>query len=91
MTLRYDTETDALVVLLEDGIVARTEVVEPGTLIDLDDDGNLLTIEVLSPTRNWSLEQIIERFGIAEDNAEMLRGIRGVPVELRHSEPFALA
>lgn len=93
MNLIYDTEADALDITLEDGIVARTEEIDSGTLVDVDVQGRLLTIEVIGPARRWPLEAILDRFHVDEGDAELLRSIRGAPVRFRleKTEPLALA
>jgi uncharacterized protein YuzE len=93
MTLNYDTQADALDITLVEGIVARTEEIDNGTLVDVDEAGNLLSIEVLRPARRWPLEEILDRYVVADDDAELLRAIRGAPIKFRlvETEPLALA
>ena len=93
MRLNYDTEADALDVRIAEGIVARTEEIETGTLVDLDEHGRLLSIEVIRPARRWPLELILSRYDVAQSDAEVLRRIHGTPVKftLEETEPFALA
>lgn len=94
MKLIYDTEADALdVTIVDDAIVARTQEIEPGTLVDLDEHGRLLAIEVIRPARRWPLEAILERFPISDADAEVLRSIRGTSVTfmVQETEPLALA
>jgi uncharacterized protein YuzE len=93
MRLIYDTQADALDISLEEGIVARTEEIDNGTLVDVDASGRLLSIEVIGPARNWPLEEIADRFNMAEMEVELLRAIRGTPVKFRLEEtgPLALA
>lgn len=91
MRLNYDTEADALDVSIAAGIVARTEEIASGTLVDLDAHGNLLSIEVLGPGRAWPLEDILDRFPISDEDAELLRSIRGTSVRFTLSEPLAVA
>jgi YD repeat-containing protein len=47
MKVNYDGETDALTVIFRDGPVAESDEGKPGVILDYDDHGNLLSIEVL--------------------------------------------
>ncbi|MFI0608670.1 MAG: nucleotidyltransferase domain-containing protein [Anaerolineae bacterium] len=48
MKLKIDREADALYLTLADGTVAETEEVAPGVMIDFDEHGDALGIEVIS-------------------------------------------
>jgi uncharacterized protein YuzE len=60
----YDTQADALYIELEERDVARTQQIDPGTLVDLDESGNVLGIEVIHPNRQWPLGEIVDRFAL---------------------------
>jgi len=64
----YDEEADALYILLvpeEDATIDRTEEVSPTIHVDIDDQGQLVGVEVLSPTRgDVDLSSIRDRFGV---------------------------
>ena len=47
MKVEYDRETDTLTVTLRDGVVAESDEDKPGVILDYDDVGNLLSVEVL--------------------------------------------
>jgi uncharacterized protein YuzE len=88
MRLNYDIGADALDVRFdEDGIVVRTERIDAGTFVDVDEHGSVLAIEVLGPERRWPLEEILERFDINDEDAELLRAVRGQTVRFSLSEP----
>src|SRR5438067_2797807 len=75
---RYDKDADALDIRLrEDGdaIAARTVEIDSGTMVDLDEHGAAISIEVLRPARPWPLTEILERFTIDEEQADLLRGL----------------
>ncbi len=91
MKLIYDNEADALAIRLADGIVDRTIEVEPGTLVDVDEAGHALVIEVLQPARRWPLDEVLRRFEIADADAAVLRGIQGGDDALSLIEPAPLA
>ncbi len=47
MKVNYDAETDTLTVVLLDAPVAESDEDKPGVILDYDDDGNLVSIEIL--------------------------------------------
>ncbi len=47
MRVNYDAETDTLTVIFRDGPVAESDEGKPGVILDYDDQGNLVSIEVL--------------------------------------------
>lgn len=52
MKVNYDARTDTLTVLLrEDTHVAESDEAKPGVILDYDDAGNLVSIEVLDASR----------------------------------------
>ena len=52
MKVRYDQKTDTLTMLLrEDVAVAESDEGRPGVILDYDENGNLISIEVLDASR----------------------------------------
>ena len=51
MKITYDREVDALSVMLRKGKVAKTVEVSPEILVDFDDAGNPLYLEILDASR----------------------------------------
>ncbi|MBB1078018.1 DUF2283 domain-containing protein [Rhodoferax sp. 4810] len=47
MTFDYDPETDALYVRLSDAKIIESEEVQPGIILDFDDNGQVVAVEVL--------------------------------------------
>jgi uncharacterized protein YuzE len=89
---RYDTEADALDIRLREGAaVAQTEQIDSGTLVDLAQDGTVIAIEVLRPARPWPLDEILERFAVAAEQAELLRSQWGSPRSYPFAEPAKVA
>lgn len=72
MILKYTDSADALYIYLKPGVkTTRGEEIDNGTIVDLDDQGDVVGIEVLSPARDWPLEEIAERFPL--DMADLLQ------------------
>jgi uncharacterized protein YuzE len=68
--MTYDNDGDALYIRFTDETVSRTVEVDSGTLVDLDDSGELIGVEVLRPARAWPLQEVLTRFPApAEDRA----------------------
>ena len=55
MKATYDRQTDTLTVILRDGVrVTERDEDKPGVILDYDDRGNLVSLEVLDASRRVS-------------------------------------
>ena len=68
----FDADADALYIRLRVGTVARTEEIDPWTLVDVDQAGLPLGIEVIHPARQWPVGQVIDRYAISDEDRQML-------------------
>lgn len=54
----YDEQADALYIVVQEGLVARSIEIDEMTLVDVDDQGQALGIEMLAPARAWPLDSL---------------------------------
>lgn len=61
MKVTYDPRTDMLtMVLKEDAQVAESDEDKPGVILDYDEDGNLVSLEILDASRRVTETRKIE-------------------------------
>jgi uncharacterized protein YuzE len=66
MKVAYDPRTDTLsVILRDDAVVAESDEDKPGIILDYDQDGNLVSLEVLDASKRVSDARKVE-FDLAE-------------------------
>ena len=61
MKITYDSRTDTLAVIHKEGVaVAESDEDKPGVILDDDQDGDLISLEVLDASRRVSEAQRVE-------------------------------
>ena len=77
MNFSYDYSADALYIELTGSIVAQTHQIDAGTMVDVDNFGKVVGIEVLQPARDWPLEEIKARFEFSKNEKAILDSLWG--------------
>ncbi|RPF42657.1 uncharacterized protein YuzE [Thermodesulfitimonas autotrophica] len=70
MRFRYDPDADALYIRFKEGVIADTEEISAGVMMDVDEEGNLLGLEILNASKKlgkWPLTVEVEMPGIAKE------------------------
>ncbi len=71
--LEADVEADAGYVALADRQVARTDRFDSSVLVDVDDTGAIVGVEILSLSAVVDVDGIAARYGLSDDLREELR------------------
>ena len=61
MKATYDRKTDTLSIILRDGVaISESDEEKPGVILDYDEKGNLVSLEVLDASKRVTETQKIE-------------------------------
>ena len=77
MNFSYDDTADALYIQVAGSLVAHTHQIDPGTMVDVDNFGRVVGIEVLQPARDWPLKEIKSRFEFGQHEKDILDSLWG--------------
>ncbi len=59
MKIEYSKEADAIYVYFKEAIVKKSKEIEDGVVVDFDEKGQLIGIEVLDVSHRFSLSDIV--------------------------------
>lgn len=60
MKVNYDSKTDILTIIFTDTLVAESDEDKPGVILDYDEKGNLVSLEILDTSHRMSAPSKIE-------------------------------
>jgi uncharacterized protein YuzE len=60
MKVIYDGETDILTIIFTESPVTESDEDKPGVILDYDDKGNLVSLEILDASRRVTIPSKIE-------------------------------
>ena len=60
MKVNYDSKTDILTIIFTEALVAESDEDKPGVILDYDDKGNLVSLEIVDASRRVSVPSKIE-------------------------------
>lgn len=58
MKVKIDKESDALYFRLDDDEIVESEEVQPGIILDFDENGRMIGIEILSLSSRFAAEKL---------------------------------
>jgi uncharacterized protein YuzE len=65
MKISYDPETDTLTLVFKDSLVAESDEEKPGAIIDFDEAGDVVGIEILDASRRVTHPRMVEFTAVA--------------------------
>ncbi|MBL8050228.1 MAG: DUF2283 domain-containing protein [Anaerolineales bacterium] len=60
MKVIYDRETDTLTVIFSEALVVESDEDKPGVILDYDEKGNLVSLEILDASQRVNVPSKIE-------------------------------
>ena len=60
MKINYDPEVDVLHIVFSNALVDESDETRPGVILDYDDKGNLVSLEIMDASRRVSVPSKIE-------------------------------
>ena len=60
MKVIYDPQTDTMTIIFNDASITESDEEKPGVILDYDDTGNLVSLEILDASRRVTAPNRIE-------------------------------
>lgn len=75
MYYSYDLQADALYVGFIPAVATETHRIDEGTLVDVDDQGTIIGIEFINPSRKWPFDQICDRYSLTTEQRQLVEAL----------------
>ena len=66
-SVSFDSRADALVITFADAAVVRTREAGDGRMVDFDDAGNVVAIEVTGVSGGFALDDIVDEHDLGDE------------------------
>lgn len=60
MRVIHDPQTDTVTIIFNDAVIAESDEEKPGVILDYDDTGNLVSLEILDASQRMTAPSRIE-------------------------------
>lgn len=87
MRLTHDLDADALYITISDQPVTKTLEVDDETMVDVDANGDIVGIEVITVNRIWPLDEVLRRYRVSEQDTRQLRALFPLGGGVRREAP----
>jgi len=77
MKVVYDQSTDTLTIIFAESPIAESDEDKPGVILDYDDKGNLVSLEILDASKRMDLPNKIEYEVLMSNVDKHLRELQG--------------
>ncbi len=69
MDFKYDKETDSLVIIFRNAEIEDTEEIRPGVIADFDEEGLLISLEILNASKKVESPDRIKYYSVEAEPA----------------------
>ena len=69
MDFKYDKETDSLVIIFRNAEIEDTEEIRPGVIADFDEEGLLISLEILNASKKVESPDRIKYYSVEAKSA----------------------
>jgi uncharacterized protein YuzE len=80
MRWTFDLDANAVFIFLGEPPVAGQVEMPDGVVVDVDANGSVVAIEVLSPGAGWDIDTIVTRFALDDETRRSLLWLRDSPL-----------
>jgi uncharacterized protein YuzE len=67
MNFKYDKETDSLLIIFRHTEIEDTEEIRPGIIVDFDEEGLLVSLEILNASKKVESPERIKYYSLEDE------------------------